>query len=61
MDIVKSLSDSVALVAALVSDIEAAVKAGGGLLVEGSAAIEAVLADEKVRASLSALIADLKA
>lgn len=60
MDVGKAISDSIGLAAALISDIEAVVKQGGGLMAEGVNLIEVVIADEKVRASLSALIADIK-
>lgn len=60
MDIGKSLGDTVSLAAALISDIEGVVKQGGGILAEGINLVEVVVADEKVRASLAALIADIK-
>ncbi len=59
MDIVKGLSDSVALIGALIADIEQAVAKGGGVISESVDAVGLVLADEKVRASLSALIKDI--
>lgn len=60
MDIVKSLSDSIGLVGALISDIEAAVAAGGGVVQEGVTMVEKVVSDPKVQASIAALIADIK-
>lgn len=61
MNLGATLSDSIALVGALIGDIETAVSAGGGVLAEGVDLVEVVLADAKVKASLSALINDLKA
>lgn len=60
MDIIKTGEDGLSLGELLVAAVEAAVKAGGGLLAEGESIVDGVIKNPAVLAALEALIADIK-